>query len=91
MNAFLVTQLADTVIFNIFCISIYVQILLFQYKEEKHQLFNTLKKVLYEDETRRRSREVNFESWILEKYVLYLLTFRSNWPFKVYQKITWQA
>ena len=28
------------------------------HKEEKHQLFHTLKKVLYEDETRRRSKEV---------------------------------
>lgn len=30
-----------------------------QLKEEKHQLFNTLKKVLYEDEHRRRSKEVH--------------------------------
>ncbi len=28
------------------------------YKTEKHELFHTLKKVLYEDETRRRSKEV---------------------------------
>merc|ERR1712088_743328 len=27
------------------------------YKKEKHELFHTLKKVLYEDDTRRRSKE----------------------------------
>ena len=40
-----------------FCFQLEAQ--LSQHKEEKHQLFHTLKKVLYEDETRRRSKEVD--------------------------------
>ena len=40
----------------LFCFQLEAQ--LSQHKEEKHQLFHTLKKVLYEDETRRRSKEV---------------------------------
>ena len=40
-----------------FCFQLEAQ--LGQHKEEKHQLFHTLKKVLYEDETRRRSKEVD--------------------------------
>lgn len=42
--------------------------LFFQYKEEKHQLFNTLKKVLYEDETRRRSREVHCNYFFMVEF-----------------------